>query len=318
MLNQAYFMGLFFFLSGCFTPQSYDRKGTLLFFKDRLLRLGIPILIYIFVISPIAKICMGFYRPEDAQLSIPFTLKQYFGAIGIGPLWFVVMLLIFDICYLSWRVVMKNKPEKIAEEPPKIRTVFLFVLVLAFATYLTRIIIPISTYILFFPSLAYFSQYISFFILGIIAFRRDWLNLIPDKLGKTGFISAIAGSIILMPIALSPLSGQAAGFIGGGTWQSGIYSIWDSLFSVGLCLGLLTFFRKHFNHQKNFWGNMQKSCFTVYIIHSVIIIVAAYILDNLQVLQQLKFALASCISVPLCFVIAYFIGKIQIKGIRRP
>ncbi len=38
---QAFFMGLFFFLTAYFIPASYDRKGAAKFLKDRLVRLGI-------------------------------------------------------------------------------------------------------------------------------------------------------------------------------------------------------------------------------------------------------------------------------------
>ena len=64
MINQAFFMGLFFFLSGCFTPMSFDRKGSLVFLKDRLLRFGVPILLYLFVISPLAKTCMHIFQQQ--------------------------------------------------------------------------------------------------------------------------------------------------------------------------------------------------------------------------------------------------------------
>ncbi|MHC4582607.1 MAG: acyltransferase family protein, partial [Planctomycetota bacterium] len=50
---QAFSMGLFFLISGYFTVSSYDRKGPRRFFKDRLLRLGIPLLCYDFVIGPL-------------------------------------------------------------------------------------------------------------------------------------------------------------------------------------------------------------------------------------------------------------------------
>ena len=50
---QAFSMGLFFLISGYFTPGSYDRKGHKQFLKDRLLRLGIPILCYDYIIGPL-------------------------------------------------------------------------------------------------------------------------------------------------------------------------------------------------------------------------------------------------------------------------
>src|ERR1051326_7808109 len=50
--NQAFFMGLFFLISAYFTPGSYDRKGAGPFLRDRLVRLGIPLLIYDSIINP--------------------------------------------------------------------------------------------------------------------------------------------------------------------------------------------------------------------------------------------------------------------------
>ena len=52
-LFQASLMGLFFLIGGYFTPKSYDRKGVRSFWKERLLRLGIPLLLYIVLVNPI-------------------------------------------------------------------------------------------------------------------------------------------------------------------------------------------------------------------------------------------------------------------------
>jgi peptidoglycan/LPS O-acetylase OafA/YrhL len=50
--NQAYFMTLFFFLSGLYVPGSYRRKGPLHFLLDRTLRLVLPCIVYSFVAPP--------------------------------------------------------------------------------------------------------------------------------------------------------------------------------------------------------------------------------------------------------------------------
>ena len=47
-INQAYFMGLLFLISGYFSPQSLDRKGPARFVRDRLIRLGIPLVVAVF------------------------------------------------------------------------------------------------------------------------------------------------------------------------------------------------------------------------------------------------------------------------------
>jgi glucans biosynthesis protein C len=57
--NQAYFVGCL--LSGVFTPVSLDRKGLRRFIQDRLLRLGVPLLVFTFVFSP--TLALGLTTP---------------------------------------------------------------------------------------------------------------------------------------------------------------------------------------------------------------------------------------------------------------
>jgi fucose 4-O-acetylase-like acetyltransferase len=52
-LLQTSLMGLFFLMGGYFTPKSYDRKGVSSFWKERIRRLGIPLLLYVVLINPI-------------------------------------------------------------------------------------------------------------------------------------------------------------------------------------------------------------------------------------------------------------------------
>jgi glucan biosynthesis protein C len=109
LLNQAYFMGLFFLLSGYFSPGSFDRKGPAQFLKDRLLRLGIPLLVFLFALNPIAS--LGIYQMPASLTGIttPLTWHQYPNLIAMGPMWFVAMLLVFDLGYAALRVMTSKR-----------------------------------------------------------------------------------------------------------------------------------------------------------------------------------------------------------------
>ena len=61
-INQAFFMGFFFMISSYFTPGSVDRKGAWSYLKDRLIRLGIPLLFYVVVVSPLLGYRMSLHR----------------------------------------------------------------------------------------------------------------------------------------------------------------------------------------------------------------------------------------------------------------
>ena len=53
MLNQSYFMSLFFFISGFFSPTSLDRKGAKAFLLDKFKRLGTACSAFVFIGNPL-------------------------------------------------------------------------------------------------------------------------------------------------------------------------------------------------------------------------------------------------------------------------
>jgi glucan biosynthesis protein C len=76
-------------------------------------------------------------------------------------------------------------------------TIGVFILGLALVSYLIRIVLPLGKYALDFPSLAYLPQYLSFFIIGVVASRRDWLRTIPNSMGKVGFVAVLVVTLTL-------------------------------------------------------------------------------------------------------------------------
>ena len=108
LLNQAWFMGFFFLISGYFSPSSFDRRGSKRFVKDRLIRLGIPLLIFSVLLEPLAVYLGLSHMPASLLAKVGITLsltwQNYVRFIGPGPLWFVAMLLIFDLGYAAYRL----------------------------------------------------------------------------------------------------------------------------------------------------------------------------------------------------------------------
>ena len=83
LFNQAFFMGLLFLIAGYFTPGSFDRKGAGPYLRDRLIRLGVPTLVFALVLSPIAMIGLYVMPSSLTGITGPFTYRP-----GVGPLWF--------------------------------------------------------------------------------------------------------------------------------------------------------------------------------------------------------------------------------------
>src|SRR6185437_3413418 len=109
LFNDSFFMACMFFISGLFVRDSLARRGPAEFLKNRAWRLGIPFLLSIFVLMPIA------YYPTFLRYHLPGTTDFNFfhfwwhtltiGPWPSGPAWFLWVLLALDaIAALIWAV----------------------------------------------------------------------------------------------------------------------------------------------------------------------------------------------------------------------
>jgi len=318
LFNQAWFMGALFLISGYFTPGSFDRKGLGSFLKDRLLRLGIPLVIFYFVLNPISSIGTWFMPAYLTGITTQLTWQDYPHLLGLGPMWFLAMLLIFDFGYAAWRrLAKKHVPEIMSKfSPLSYRRIVILTLALVAVTYLVRIVIPQGKIVGGFPTLSYLPQYISFFVIGTIAYRRNWLQTLSSSKGLVGFAMAVVATIFLFPLAFSgqmfslELTEAFTNFAGNGHWQSAAYAFWDSTFAVGICLGLITLFRYFFNKGGRLGRFLSQHSYTVFIVHIPIVVFLAVALKGIEFHNLLKFGIVGAVAVPVCFAAAYLVRKI--------
>lgn len=314
--NQAYFMGLFLLISAYFVPGSYDRKGAGKFLTDRLIRLGIPLAVYSWIINPLFVYFL--YRDEIGTSFWRFFPTEYFKGgtvIGHGPLWFVEVLLIFSLLYIVWRLISRSRPNAPATETPFPGTlaIALFALVLGIVGFVVRLRMPMDTY-RFMPlnlQLPFFAQYIAMFIVGLIAYRRNWLARLPEKTGR-GWLVAAAG-LVLVWVPMMLLGGAAENdmpFKGGLHWQAMVYALWEAFACVALTIGVIYLFRRFLNRQGKVTGFLIPNAYTAYIIHAPVIVALALAIRNVQLYPLLKWLLLAPFAVLASFGLAALIRKI--------
>ena len=134
-LNQSYFMCLFFFISGYFTPISYKKKGRYIFLKDKFKRLGIPLLVFLYILGPIND----FFNSYFFILNMDGNARNKYDYFpDPGPCWFLAWLLIFNTSYC---IIDQNIPYLIKDIPPFWK-LLLYAIVLGIAQVIVIFMVP--------------------------------------------------------------------------------------------------------------------------------------------------------------------------------
>jgi glucan biosynthesis protein C len=157
----------------------------------------------------------------------------------------------------------------------------------------------------------FFVLYIALFIVGLMAYRRNWLLGLPDAKGKLWLGIAIALILLFVPLAL--LGGSVENdrpFKGGPYWQAMSYALWEAFVCVGMCIGLIYAFRRYLNRQGRLAKFLAPNAYIAYIIHAQVITATALLLRNVDLYPLLKFGVAVAVAVPLSFVLGNLIRKL--------
>lgn len=305
-VNQSYFMGLFLFISAYFVPGAYDRKGSGKFLIDRLVRLGIPLATYSWALRPLL-IFLGMRSSLQSSFWKWYTGEYFrdYGLIGGGPLWFIEALLLFSLAYVIWRLLKRSRsghPITTSQFPTN-GTIAIFAFLLGVTSFLVRLVFPVNdTFVPLNLQFANFSQYIALFILGLIAYQRNWLTTLPDSAGKLWLGIAVLLVLLYGPLALLGGATQdVEPFFGGWHWQSLVFALWDAFLCISMCIGLIFLFQRRLNHQGAIAHELSRSAYTTYLIHEPVISFLAIFIAGVMIYPLLKFLITCVVFIPICF-----------------
>jgi glucans biosynthesis protein C len=319
-LVQAFSLGLYFFVSGYFTPGSYDRKGLRRFWKDRLLRLAIPLMLYTFVLSRIVWYIVGVAQGNVSDSFWVFFRQTFITHAEEGPTWFIFALLLFSAGYTLWRLATRSTSPAALEwtrnmKLPGKKEILGFGLLISVLMFVIGLKFPVNdtweVFGIFSLMIIFFAQYILFFIAGILAHRNDWLRKFDGKdLHFWAWLSL--GFVLLMPV-LFVVGGAADGagdfFLGGFYWQSAAFMLWIGLFSVSISMALILSLRDRKKPQGHVMAFAGPNSYGVYLIHPLILVPISVGFSYLPIFPLLKFAIVLPLVVVLCFLVA--------EGLRR-
>jgi hypothetical protein len=236
-LVAMFVMGLFFLISGLVTPPSIERHGPESFARHRLVRLGIPLLVWVLVLWPgaiwLAHLAAGEHLAFwDAVIDADPPLDA-------GPMWFVFVLLLFSLAYAGW---VSGRDSDRRRPPVSGRDLVRLSIAVSVATVLIRPLLPIASGQPGQSHVWQWPQFVAMFALGVVAARSGGLSPVPERIRRAGGRAAIIalGSVLLVIAAMG-----AAGIDGDVIFDPGVH--WGPLalaalegpLAVGACVWLL-------------------------------------------------------------------------------
>jgi glucans biosynthesis protein C len=309
---QAFFMGLLFLLAGYFTPTTYDRKGPVRFVYDRFIRLGLPSLLYIFVIHDTMGHYLLHWHNEGFWSSYRYYVFHGDFIDGTGPMWFAVALLIFSFVYALIRAALPKRPtSKSHGAVPGIFAILAVGAVVGLISFCVRIPLPVGTSFHNFQ-LCFFPQYIAMFVLGILARRRDWFAAYPTRQGYWLLGGAgIVGTIVWLALVIggNVLAGNMDAYNGGGHWLNLGISLWEQMFGFSVCVGLVVLFREKFKTDGGFARLLRANSFGIYVFHAPVLVSIGLLMEPLPLPPECKFLILTITGFAATLLLVHCVAR---------
>lgn len=301
MVNRSFGMSLFFMIAGYFTVASFEKSGPRAFVKSRLLRLGIPLLVFSFLVLLLQVFVFG---PMDTgELGALWP-------IDVGHLWFVQHLIIYSLGYALWRVL--RPAASLSEKPanlPGYGTVLAFAAGLALCTAIIRTWFYIDEWVYIFGyiriAFADVPRDLGLFIVGTLAYRHQWVTRFPSREGRIW----LAVGLVLAGFWYAYELWLRDFVVVSDTVLGLLVPLWESLLCCGMCIGLTVLFRDKVNAQGPVAREMAKGTYAAYMIHIFIVLLFQYLAIGLIAPPFLKFLLVSLVSVPVTFLLASLLRR---------
>lgn len=276
-VNAAFFMGLFFLIAGYFVPRSYDKQGVWVFVKKKLLRLGVPVVL------------------------VTALLTYATGQLEVGHLWYVESLLLFCLVYALVRRFVSSIQVK---SNVSLWGLLVVSLIMGVGGYFIRQVSPQDNWIWVLGFIhiepAHYLQYVIMFVLGVLAYRGQWLAKIENR---TGAMSLLIGSVLAIGDYVR----------NDGEWNNFVYQwfgIYESLLCVFFSFGLLWLFREFVNGTNVFQNWCSQQAYGAYIVHLFVLLAVQNATDSIMLPGIVKFFIIGIVASIISFVVTYLLRLI--------
>ena len=316
-------MAMFFFLSGLFVWPGLVRKGPFSYLRDRLLRLGLPFVICAFTIIPIAYYAIALHQTPDVSFADFWWKTVTVGPWPSGPIWFLWVLLAFDLvasllCRLRPNLLdpINRLSLRASERPAEFFAVMLAVTAILYIP--GRVYFGAGSWFEFGPFSVQHGRvllYATYFFfgagIGAAALDRGLLSA-DGRLARSGWGWMITA---LVPYCLMWVLIYVKREILGNPvrlpdWYEASYGLFFAAFSVGIMFAILAYFLRFKRSGWSILDPMQGEAYGMFLVHYPIVLWIQYWLFDVDVPAVVKVMVVFVLTVALSWAATAALRKI--------
>jgi hypothetical protein len=305
VLGAFFGLGPLFFVAGLLSAGSLARRGRGPFIRARLVRLGGPLLVYVFVIGSLARYI------GDLRLGRAGDFLAYFAPDSFGPMWFVAALLAISLAYAVVR-----GPRQSAASPRPLRPAVLGVAALAIGlgSWLVWQAFPFLSRTYLDPIFAEWPQGAGLFALGVHAAETGWLDrLAPTSVRRLGWLAIVGLLALGALLAALLISGGFGSLVAGNGWPALLLALLDGVIAVSGTVAVVAALRRRWRREGPLLSVAAKASYATYVSHPLSLTILMVLLAPLALAPELKFLVLAPVAVPACFAVGY--GLTRIPGL---
>jgi hypothetical protein len=325
--NDVFFMSLMFFISGLFVWPALKRSGAADFLRSRGLRLGVPFLLFWALVMPLAYYASWQMTGQDAGY-----WDYWRGNIGgdrlpSGPLWFVWLLLLFDIVAAGVFIALprRSSDEGASQAWPRRHPIILaagmflicalvylpLLTAFGFGAWGTFLVRPL------FFQLSRIGLYFAWFAAGIWVGRAgvgDGLLAADGALARQWrwwclFCFLAYNALVFVP----RLPAVTAGF--SDLQRGSIEAMLWTLSCVASSFAFLALFRGVVRKRRPWMDSLSRSAYAIYLVHYVFVVWVQRALLGLDLHAGVKFLMTFVVAAGLSWLTAQLL--LTVPGLRR-
>ncbi len=291
-------LGPLFLVAGWFSARSLAHKGAGAFVQARLLRLGMPLLAFTFLINGLADY-VGQLR-HGRHPSLAALLGHSF---GLGPMWFVAALLAFSLVYaMLWRLHWPAEERRW----PAIRVIVAAAALIAVTGFVTWQRWPLDDATTFLDARwAEWPQGAVLFALGAWAGQAGTLEELTARARRLGWAALAGVAALAGMLGYEQERGNLGSALHGAGWPTMLMAVLYGAISVAFTIWFTAVFRARWSGSGPLRARAGKASYPTYFLHPLVITAIMVLFAPLTLSPGLKFLLVAAVGLPACFLAGY-------------